>query len=53
MRRNFYGFDSSYHIARSNFVRQVAPSRTPLHLAVHRLRSPTQPFALSHGSARI
>jgi putative two-component system hydrogenase maturation factor HypX/HoxX len=36
MRRNFYGFDPSYHIARSNFVRHVAPSRTPLHLAVHR-----------------
>ena len=36
MRRNFYGFDPSYHIARSNFVRRVAPSRTPLHLASHR-----------------
>jgi len=36
MRRNFYGFDPSYHIARSNFVRRVAPSRTPLHLARHR-----------------
>jgi putative two-component system hydrogenase maturation factor HypX/HoxX len=36
MRRNFYGFDPSYHIARSNFVRRVAPSRTPLHLAIHR-----------------
>jgi putative two-component system hydrogenase maturation factor HypX/HoxX len=37
MRRNFYGFDPSYHIARSNFVRRVAPSWTPRHLAVHRL----------------
>jgi putative two-component system hydrogenase maturation factor HypX/HoxX len=36
MRRNFYGFDPSYHVARSNFVRRVAPSRTPLHLATHR-----------------
>jgi putative two-component system hydrogenase maturation factor HypX/HoxX len=37
MRRNFYGFDPSYHIARSNFVRRVAPSWTPRHLAIHRL----------------
>jgi len=36
MRRNFYGFDPSYHIARSNFVRRLAPSWTPRHLAVHR-----------------
>jgi putative two-component system hydrogenase maturation factor HypX/HoxX len=36
MRRNFYGFDPSYHIARSNFVRRVAPSWTPRHLAFHR-----------------
>ena len=36
MRRNFYGFDPSYHIARSNFVRRVLPSWTPRHLAVHR-----------------
>jgi putative two-component system hydrogenase maturation factor HypX/HoxX len=36
MRRNFYGFDPSYHIARSNFVRRVPPSWTPRHLAVHR-----------------
>jgi len=36
MRRNFYGFDPSYHVARSNFVHRVAPSRTPLHLASHR-----------------
>ncbi|HUP06195.1 MAG TPA: hydrogenase maturation protein [Caldimonas sp.] len=36
MRRNFYGFDPSYHIARSNFVHRTAPSRTPLHLASHR-----------------
>lgn len=36
MRRNFYGFDPSYHIARSNFVRRVPPSWTPRHLAIHR-----------------
>ena len=36
MRRNFYGFDPSYHIARSNFVRRVPPSWTPRHLAAHR-----------------
>ena len=36
IRRNFYGFDPSYHIARSNFVRRVAPSWTPRHLSIHR-----------------
>lgn len=36
MRRNFYGFDTSYHIARSNFVRKVAKARTPAVLAAHR-----------------
>jgi putative two-component system hydrogenase maturation factor HypX/HoxX len=36
MQRNFYGFDPSYHIARSNFVRRIAPSWTPRHLAIHR-----------------
>ena len=36
MHRNFYGFDPSYHIARSNFVRRIAPSWTPRHLALHR-----------------
>lgn len=38
MRRNFYGFDSSYHVARSYFVRKTAPSWTPRHLARHRDR---------------
>ncbi|MFO1324406.1 MAG: hydrogenase maturation protein [Burkholderiales bacterium] len=50
MRLNFFGFDSSYHVARYNFVHKVARSRTPLHLATHRARrtptgrnaSPTQ-----------
>ncbi len=36
MHRNFYGFDPSFHIARSNFVHRVAPSWTPRHLALHR-----------------
>lgn len=41
MRRNFYGFDPSYHVARSHFVHKTPPSWTPRHLAVHRDR--TQP----------
>jgi len=36
MRLNFYGFDSSYHVARYNFVQKLPRSRTPLHLATHR-----------------
>lgn len=40
MRRNFYGFDPSYHVARYNFVYKVAKSRTPLTLASHRRRPP-------------
>jgi putative two-component system hydrogenase maturation factor HypX/HoxX len=36
MKLNFYGFDSSYHVARYNFVRKVPKSRTPLFLAAHR-----------------
>ncbi len=36
MRRNFYGFDPSYHVARSYFVRHTPPSWTPRHLAIHR-----------------
>jgi putative two-component system protein, hydrogenase maturation factor HypX/HoxX len=39
MKLNFYGFDSSYHVARYNFVHRVPHSRTPLHLAKHRGRS--------------
>lgn len=38
MRRNFYGFDPSYHVARSYFVRYTPPSWTPRHLAIHRDR---------------
>jgi len=40
MHLNFFGFDSSYHVARYNFVHKVVRSRTPLHLAVHRKPSP-------------
>jgi putative two-component system hydrogenase maturation factor HypX/HoxX len=36
LRLNFYGFDSSYHVARFNFIRKVPKSRTPLTLARHR-----------------
>ena len=36
MRLNFYGFDSSYHVARHHFVAKVPRSRTPLWLARHR-----------------
>lgn len=36
MRRNFYGFDPSYHVARYNFVYKVPKSRTPLTIAHHR-----------------
>ncbi|MEW8026329.1 MAG: hydrogenase maturation protein [Candidatus Thiodiazotropha sp.] len=36
MKRNFYGFDPSYHVARYNFVYKVPKSRTPLTLAHHR-----------------
>jgi hypothetical protein len=36
MKLNFFGFDSSYHVARFNFVHKVPRSRTPLYLARHR-----------------
>ena len=38
MRLNFYGFDSSYHVARYNFVAKVPKSRTPVTIARHRDR---------------
>ena len=46
MRLNFFGFDSSYHVARYNFVRKIARSRTPLHLAVHRRVAPESAHSL-------
>ncbi|HTN47991.1 MAG TPA: hydrogenase maturation protein [Burkholderiaceae bacterium] len=39
MRLNFFGFDSSYHVARYNFVRKVPKARTPSYLARHRSTS--------------
>ncbi len=36
MRLNFYGFDTSYHIARYYFVRRLPHFRTPPYLAIHR-----------------
>jgi len=36
MRRNFYGFDPSYHVARHHFVHKTPASWTPRHLAIHR-----------------
>jgi putative two-component system hydrogenase maturation factor HypX/HoxX len=39
MKRNFYGFDPSYHYARAHFVNKVPHAWTPLHLAVHRRSS--------------
>lgn len=36
MRRNFYGFDPSYHVARWHFVAKSPQSWTPRHLAQHR-----------------
>ncbi len=50
MRRNFYGFDSSYHIARSNFVHRVPHSWTPRHLALHRDAAHQAPWSRVHGS---
>lgn len=43
MKRNFFGFDPSYHVARYNFVYKVPKSRTPLSIAPHRrLPRPTR-----------
>lgn len=38
MRLNFFGFDTSYHIARFDFITKTPHSRMPLHLARHRSR---------------
>lgn len=43
MKLNFYGFDSSYHVARHAFVTKVPRSRTPLWLARHRAPRGTKP----------
>jgi putative two-component system hydrogenase maturation factor HypX/HoxX len=36
MKRNFYGFDPSYHYARHHFVYKIPHAFTPRHLALHR-----------------
>lgn len=43
MKLNFYGFDSSYHVARHAFVAKVPRSRTPLWLARHRAPGKAKP----------
>jgi putative two-component system hydrogenase maturation factor HypX/HoxX len=44
MRRNFFGFDPSYHVARYNFIRKVGKSHTPLTLALHRSQRARRAF---------
>jgi putative two-component system protein, hydrogenase maturation factor HypX/HoxX len=51
MHRNFYGFDPSYHVARYNFIHHLPKSRTPLHLARHRVTDRI-PSAAPHPAAR-
>ena len=57
MKLNFFGFDSSYHVARFNFVHKLPRSRTPLHLATHRVRKPCVsaevPSKPAHVSRRV
>jgi putative two-component system hydrogenase maturation factor HypX/HoxX len=45
MRRSFYGFDTSFHVARSRFVAKTPHSWTPRHLARH--RQPPRPQSAS------
>jgi putative two-component system hydrogenase maturation factor HypX/HoxX len=40
MKRNFYGFDPSYHVARHHFVFRKPHAWTPRHLALHRELKP-------------
>ena len=40
MRRSFYGFDTSYHVARHRFVHKAPHSWTPRHRARHRGPAP-------------
>lgn len=40
MRKSFFGFDQSYHVARFNFVTKVPKSRTPATIAFHRRMAP-------------
>ncbi len=50
MKLNFFGFDPSYHIARYNFIRRVAKSRTPSWLAAHRWHAN---HALNHSESSV
>ncbi|RLJ69869.1 putative two-component system hydrogenase maturation factor HypX/HoxX [Hydrogenivirga caldilitoris] len=43
MKLNFYGFDTSYHIARYYFVYRLPHFRTPPYLAIHRRLGFTPP----------
>lgn len=43
MKLNFYGFDTSYHIARYYFVYRLPHFRTPPYLAIHRRLGFTTP----------
>jgi len=45
MRLNFFGFDSSYHVARRQFVSKIPKARTPSFLARHRSLSGTRYLA--------
>ncbi len=45
MKRNFYGFDPSYHVARYNFVHKIRHSRTPFYLAQHRSNNKSESLA--------
>lgn len=46
MRRNFFGFDPSYHVARHRFLHRTPHAWTPLHLARHRLLRHARPRAI-------
>lgn len=50
MKRNFFGFDPSYHVARYNFVAKVPKARTPRSLARH--RRPGAPSEQRHSGRR-
>ena len=48
MRRNFYGFDPSYHYARQHFVSKQPHAWTPRHLAPHRAAAVVSLPGLEH-----
>jgi putative two-component system hydrogenase maturation factor HypX/HoxX len=53
MKLNFFGFDSSYHVARYNFVHKVPRSRTPLYLARHRAGPRASTASESHATSLL